>query len=259
MKAILMRNFGDPDQLYLGTYDQPQIGPNEALVKVKATALNRADTLQRKGKYPPPAGASPILGLEMAGEVVQIGSEVSRWQKGDRVCALLSGGGYAEYVAVHEALMLPLPVNWNWVEGAAIPEVYLTAFQALNWLAQLQAGERVLIHAGASGVGTAAIQLARAMGAEVGVTASGGKHALCLSLGASYAIDYRQEDFAPAVKKHYEGTGVDVVIDFVAAPYFQQNLEVLRLEGRMVMLAFLGGALAKEVNLAPILRKRLQI
>ncbi|MEM9824380.1 MAG: NAD(P)H-quinone oxidoreductase, partial [Bacteroidota bacterium] len=259
MKAVLLKDFGAPENMYIGDCPLPSIGSQEILVKVAATALNRADTLQRKGVYPPPAGASTILGLEMAGEVVEVGAEVSRWKLGDRVCALLSGGAYAEYVNVHEAMAIAIPDDWTFVEAAAIPEVYLTAFQALSWIAQLKGGERVLIHAGASGVGTAAIQLSKAMGAEAMVTASGGKHDICLNLGAVKAIDYQNEDFAEVVLDYTEGKGVDVVIDFVAAPYFQQNLKVLRMEGRMVMLSFLGGTKVDQVNLVSILRKRLQI
>lgn len=259
MKAVLLKAFGEAENMYIGESPTPSIATDEILVKIGATALNRADTLQRKGVYPPPPGASPIIGLEMAGEVVEVGEAVERWKVGDRVCALLSGGGYAEYVNVQEDLAIAIPDNWTFVEAAAIPEVFLTAFQALRWIAQLKEGERALIHAGASGVGTAAIQLANAMQAEVIVTASGGKHDICLELGAAKAIDYQKEDFAEAVDSFTNGEGVDVVIDFVAAPYFQQNLKVMRTEGRMVMLSFLGGTKVDMVNLVPILRKRLQI
>jgi putative PIG3 family NAD(P)H quinone oxidoreductase len=258
MKAILIKSPGGPEQLYVGEYETPQPGPTEILVRVVATAVNRADTLQRQGKYPVPAGSSPILGLEMAGEVVAIGSEVSRWQPGDQVCGLLGGGGHAEYAAIHQDLALPLPAGMDYVQAAAIPEVFLTAYQALIWLGALQPGERVLIHAGASGVGTAAIQIAREQGAEVFVTASAGKHALCLDLGASMAIDYRKQDFSQAVKAEAD-LGVDLILDVIAAPYFQANLDLLQTDGRLVMLALLGGVHPDRVNLAPILRKRLQI
>lgn len=259
MKAVLIKAFGSPDNLYIGEAEKPTIGDYEVLVKVGASALNRADTLQRKGMYPPPPGASSILGLEMAGTIVELGAKVTQWEVGDRICGLLSGGGYAEFVNIHEDLAIPIPEGWSFVEAAAIPEVYLTAFQALSWLAKVQKGERVLIHAGASGVGTAAIQLAKAMDAEVIVTASGGKHGICLELGAAKAIDYQKEDFATAVDEYTKGEGVDVVIDFVAAPYFENNLKVLGADGRMVMLAFLGGTKVSELNLVPILRKRLHI
>jgi putative PIG3 family NAD(P)H quinone oxidoreductase len=259
MKAIQVKASGGPEQLYLGEYETPAPAENEILVKVEATALNRADTLQRMGKYPPPEGDSPIMGLEMAGEVVAVGDAVIHWKVGDKVCGLLGGGGYAEYAVIPERLALPWPEGLDAVQAAAIPEVFLTAFQALRWLAQLHEGERVLIHAGASGVGTAAIQLAKVMGAHPVVTASAGKHALCTELGAELAIDYKAEDFAERLKAYTEGEGVNVVIDFIGAPYLQQNLEVMGLEGRMVLLAFLGGVKADHLNIAPVLRKRLQI
>ena len=259
MRAVLINTPGGPEQLYLGEVAPPQPGPADLLVRVAATAVNRADTLQRQGKYPVPPGESDILGLEIAGEVAAVGAEVSRWQVGDRVCGLLGGGGHAEYVCMHQDLALPLPGEMSYAEAAAIPEVFLTAFQALIWLGELQPGERVLIHAGASGVGTAAIQIAREKGAEVLVTASQPKHALCLDLGASVAIDYRNDDFAKAVRKATEEMGVDVILDFVAAPYFQANLDLLQTDGRLVMLALLGGTRPEAVNLGPILRKRLQV
>lgn len=259
MKAIQVKAFGGPEQLYIGRYEKPVPGPREILVKIEATALNRADTLQRMGKYPPPKGESEIMGLEMAGTVAACGQQVNHWKEGDKVCGLLGGGGYAEYATVAEGMALPWPTGFEAVQAAAVPEVFLTAFQALRWLAQLQEGERLLVHAGASGVGTAAIQLARAMGAEVLTTASAGKHQLCLTLGASLAVDYKTEDFADRVSDYTSGEGVDVIVDFIGGAYFQQNLQALAVEGRLVMLAFLGGAKPDAVNLRPILRKRLQI
>ncbi|MEQ8702443.1 MAG: NAD(P)H-quinone oxidoreductase [Phaeodactylibacter sp.] len=259
MKAIQIKAFGGPEELYLGDYETPTPADNEILVKVEATALNRADTLQRMGKYPPPEGDSPIMGLEMAGEVVEVGGQVIHWKVGDKVCGLLGGGGYAEYAVIPERLALPWPEGFDAVQAASVPEVFLTAFQALRWLAQLQEGERVLIHAGASGVGTAAIQLAKVMGAHPVVTASAGKHSLCKELGAELAIDYKTENFAERLKGYTKGKGVNVVIDFIGGPYLQQNLEVMGLEGRMVLLAFLGGVKVDSLNIAPVLRKRLQI
>ena len=226
MKAIRLKQFGSPENLYLGEFDTPKITENEVLVKVGATALNRADTLQRKGNYPPPKGASPILGLEMAGEVVQIGAKVTHWKVGNKVWGLLAGGGYAEYVAIHEAMAMPIPNGLSVEQAAGIPEVFLTAFQTINWLAKLQPNESILIHAGASGVGTAAIQLAKAMKAnQIIVTASAKKHQACLNLGANLAIDYQTQDFQEAVLQHTKG--VDVVIDFLAASYFKRYLNVL--------------------------------
>ena len=260
MKAILINQPGGADQLQLGEYETPAPQARELLVKVAATAVNRADILQREGKYPPPPGVSPILGLEMSGEVVEVGREVTRWSVGDSVFGLLPGGGYAEYAVIHEHMALPVPRGLPLTEATAIPEVFLTAYQALHWLGKLQAGERVLIHAGASGVGTAAIQLAKAMQAgDIIVTASATKHAACLQLGAHYAIDYQSHDFQQEVQAITDGEGVDLVLDFVAAPYFERNIGVLRTDGRMVMLALLGGTHIENFNLGNLLKKRLQI
>lgn len=259
MQAVQLKKPGGPEQLFIGDYPRPVPNENEILVRVEASALNRADTLQRMGKYPPPAGESEIMGLEIAGEVVALGSQAIQWKKGDKVCALLGGGGYAEYAVVPARLAMPWPEGFSATEAAAIPEVFLTAFQSLNWLAQAKPGENILIHAGASGVGTAAIQLAKAMGTTPFVTASAGKHSLCLELGAKTAIDYRSEDFAARIRELTGGSGANVIVDFIGGPYFQQNLDALAVEGRMVMLAFLGTPIAEGLNLAPILRKRLQI
>ena len=259
MKAILLHKFGDPEQLYLGEYKKPQLGAKDILVQVKATALNRADTLQRKGLYPPPKGESPIIGLEMSGVVVELGKDVTRWTLGDKVCGLLAGGGYAEYVKIHEELAMPIPDNLDFVEAAALPEVFLTAFQTIDWLANLQRGETILIHAGASGVGTAAIQLAKQKGATVIVTASKTKQDICKTLGADKAIDYKKEDFKIAVLDFTNGKGVDVVIDFIAAPYFHRNIDLLRADGRLILLAWMGGSKVDNVNLQQVLLKRLHI
>jgi len=259
MQAILLKSFGDPNQLYIGETTTPTPQANQILVKIHATALNRADTLQRRGLYPPPAGESDILGLEMAGEVVALGSQASKWKIGDRVCSLLGSGGYAENVCIHEDMALPIPAEFSYEEAAALPEVFLTAYQAIVYLGRLQKEERILVHAGASGVGTAAIQLGKAIGAEVIVTASAPKHDICLSLGASHAIDYKSENFAKAIKEYKNGEGVDLVIDFVGAPYFHDNLEVLRMDGRMVILAFLGGAKVDTLDIRQLQRKRLNI
>jgi putative PIG3 family NAD(P)H quinone oxidoreductase len=259
MRAILLEQPGGADQLYLGEAETPKPAPDEILIKVAATALNRADIMQREGKYPPPEGASPILGLEVSGEVAECGKSVSRWKEGDKVFGLLPGGGYAEYAIMHEAMAMAVPPNLSLAEAAAIPEVFLTAFQALRWLSGLKAGERVLIHAGGSGVGTAAIQLACEMSAsDIIITASAAKHATCLSLGATHAIDYKSKDFEEEVKKISSG-GVDVVIDFIAAPYFEKNINCLRKDGRLVLLALLGGVKVREFNLLKLLSKRLQI
>lgn len=258
MRAILHQS-ESADTLHIGEHPTPEPGSKDILIRVAATALNRADLMQRKGNYPPPAGASPILGLEVAGTVVEVGDEVRKWKVGDRVCGLLSGGGYAAYAVLHQDMALPVPEQMDWTVAGAIPETFLTAYQALCTIAQLQAGERVLLHAGASGVGTAAIQLARQAGAEVYVTASGPKHKLCLDLGASRAIDYQQEDFAKAIAKHTKRRGVDVIVDVIGAPYFRQNIDSLAPDGRMVLLAFMGGYNLPDASLIPILTKRLSI
>ncbi|WP_162427656.1 NAD(P)H-quinone oxidoreductase [Pontibacter pudoricolor] len=259
MKAILVKQPGGPEQLILGEYEQPLPGPYELLVKVHATALNRADTMQRQGKYPPPKGASPILGLEIAGIVEEAGFNCTKYQKGDKVFGLLPGGGYAEYAIINVEMAMPIPDNLSFEEAAAIPEVFLTAWQALTWLGKLQPGERVLIHAGASGVGTAAIQLARALKAEVLVTASEGKLQTCKELGAHKAINYKEVPFEDEVLAYTNNEGVDVIIDFIAGPYFNQNLDCLRLDGRLVILASLGGGKVDNVDLRKILSKRLQV
>ncbi len=258
MRAILHQS-GSADTLHLGEYPTPEPGSTEILIKVAATALNRADIMQRKGHYPPPAGASPILGLEMAGTVVKVGNEVRKWAIGDRVCGLLAGGGYAEYAVLHEDMALPVPASMEWTVAGAIPETFLTAYQALFTIADLREGEKVLLHAGASGVGTAAIQLAKLAGAEVLVTASGPKHSLCTELGASRAVDYQKEDFAKAVAEYTENQGVNVIVDVIGAPYFRQNIDSLAPDGRMVLLAFMGGYKITDVSLIPVLMKRLSI
>ena len=259
MKAIIVQESGSASQLVLSTWPTPRPARREILVKVAATALNRADILQRRGKYPPPEGASPILGLEMAGEITEIGSEVTRWKVGDRVCGLLAGGGYAEYAVIHEDMALGIPDNLTMEQAAALPEVFLTAYQGLYWLGKLKKGEKVLIHAGASGVGTAAIQLAGFTGSKIFVTASPSKHEGCLKLGADKAIDYRTENFEEIILAATQNKGVDVILDFIAAPYFQQNLNCLGIDGRLIILALMGGMKVKDAQLGAILRKRLSI
>ncbi len=259
MKAVVYDSPGEPDVLHIGEWNDPVLAENEILVKVAASALNRADTLQRHGKYPPPEGASPILGLEIAGTVAVCGSNVTKWKKGDRVFGLLPGGGYAEYAVIHEDMALSVPNKLSMEEAAAIPEVFLTAFQALRWHADLKKGENVLIHAGASGVGTAAIQLAREMRASVFVTASRQKHQICLDLGAKEAIDYNEGPFEKPVMEATDEKGVNVIIDFIAAPYLQQNINCLCTDGRLVLLATLGGVKVDQLNMGSILFKRLSI
>ncbi len=259
MQAIVMDGFGPPEVLKLGIWEKPQPKTKQILVKVEAAGINRADILQRTGKYPPPKGASPILGLEVGGRVEAVGTLTSRWKEGDRVFGLLSGGGYAEYAVMDEDLAMQVPTSFSMIEAASIPEVFLTAYQALVWHAKLQAGEYVLVHAGASGVGTAAIQLAREIGVHVLVTASASKHATCLQLGAEKAIDYRSEAFDKVVMEYTGGRGVDTVIDFIAGPYYKQNISCLAVDGRLVLLATMGGGKVADVDLRELLAKRLTI
>lgn len=259
MKAISVTQFGGPEVLKISNWPDPEPQPDEILVKIQATALNRADTMQRKGMYPPPPGESTILGLEMAGQVVTLGAHVDKWKIGDRVSGLLASGGYAEYVCIHQDMAIPIPSDWSFEEAAAVPEVFLTAFQALIWLAKIQPQEKIMIHAGASGVGTAAIQLARLKQASSLVTASAAKHQTCLDLGAEYAIEYKTQDFEQEVLSLTGQQGVDVILDFIGAPYFQKNLNILKPDGRLIQLAFMGGVKVPEVSIVPILRKRLQI
>lgn len=260
MKAILMKEFGGTDVLYLGEHPDPVVGEGELLVRVRATALNRADLLQRRGLYPPPEGTPNILGLEMAGDVVEVGPDVTGWSQGDRVCALLPGGGYAEYVSIPAEMAMRLPDSFGYEEGAAIPEVFLTAYSNLFWLGNLKPGQMVLTHAGASGVGTAAIQLIRESGANTLVTAgSQEKIDFCKELGALAGWNYREGSFAPWVKEQTDGKGVNLILDFVGAPYFADNVRSLAVDGRLIVIGTMGGSKVDGVNLADILSRRLQI
>lgn len=260
MKAILVKQPGGAEQLELGEYPLPQYHSDELLVRVKATALNRADILQREGKYPPPRGASPILGLEISGIVEEVGANCSAWHRGDRVCALLPGGGYAQYVSIPAKMAIPIPGNLSFEEAAAIPEAFLTAFQALYWLGGLQGGQQVLIHAGASGVGTAAIQLVKQAGSVALVTAgSARKLDFCLQLGAKVAINYRDGEFAAHILEATRNQGVNIILDCVGGAYWEQNIQSLAVDGRLVLLATMGGGTVSQVSLTTIIRKRLQI
>lgn len=256
MKAVMVEEPGGPEKLSIGSVRRPVPRDDELLVRVHATALNRADLMQREGKYPPPEGASPILGLEVAGTVEAAGRACPTWNVGDRVCGLLVGGGYAEYAVIHRDLAIPILPTLSFLEAAAIPEVFLTAFQALHWYGEISSAKRVLIHAGGSGVGTAAIQLAREADATVFVTASEAKHDVCLELGAKAAIDYRTEDFAARIEELTGGEGVDVIVDVIGAPYFTQNAASLAIDGRWVLLATLGGSRVERVDLRDLFRKR---
>lgn len=260
MKAMLMSGLGGIEFLHIGEHPDPGMKEDELLVRIKATALNRADLLQRRGKHPPPKGVPDILGLEMAGEVVDAGAACRGWAPGDRVCALLPGGGYAELVAVPAGLAMRIPENLTFEEAAAIPEVFLTAYQNLFNVARLAPGETVLFNAGGSGVGTAAVQLIREAGAISLVTAgSKEKIDLCLALGARAGWNYKEGAFAPWVAEWTGGRGVDIILDFVGAPYFEQNLQSMATDGRMVVIGTLGGAEVEKFSLRALMSKRLQI
>ncbi|HRQ36427.1 MAG TPA: NAD(P)H-quinone oxidoreductase [Chloroflexota bacterium] len=234
-------------------------GPDEVLVDVRATAVNRADLLQARGGYPPPPGASHILGLEMAGVVNAIGEDVEGWQPGDRVCALLPGGGYAEQVAVPAGMLLRLPDEWSFEQGTAVPEVWYTAYVNLFLEGDLKPGETVLIHAGASGVGTAAIQLARITDATAFVTAGrADKLAACRDLGAALAINYKEQDFLEMVLAATDGQGVDLILDPVGGAYLERNIKALRPFGRLVNIGLLSGGRG-ELDMGLVLRNRLCI
>ncbi len=260
MKAIVVAQPGGPEQLVIQEVPDPTPCPEDILVRVTAAGVNRADILQRQGKYPPPPGAPPYLGLEVAGVVETVGAQCNRWNVGDRVCSILAGGGYAEKVTIHCDLAMPVPPNLSDEEAAAIPEVFLTAYQTLVWIGRLQRGEYVLVHAGASGVGTAAIQIARVMGAYPMVTAgSSEKVAFCQTLGAIGGVNYREEAFPPRIMTLTNGHGADVILDPVGAPYVMPNLEALAFDGRIVLIATMGGTKVPEFNLRALFKKRAQM
>lgn len=260
MKAIVVQPETENKMLKWQEMASPAYGEDEVLVDIHATALNRADLMQRAGKYPPPPGASSILGLEMAGTIAAVGANVTHWQVGQRVCALLSGGGYAEQVNVHQDLLMPIPDAWSYEQAAAIPEVFLTAYVNLFMEAKLQAGETVLIHGGASGVGTAAIQMAREAGCEVFATAgTSEKIARCQELGATLAINYKEADFVEAVQT-YKGNRnvVDVILDMVGADYFDKNVRLLNLKGRLVFISTLSGS-GTHLDIRQLMGRRLRL
>jgi len=260
MKAILPSRFGGPEVLRLGEHPDPVPGRKDLLVRVRAAALNRADLLQRRGKYPPPDGVTRILGLEIAGEVLDVGPEALGWSRGDRVCAILPGGGYAERAAVPAEMAIPIPPIFSFEEAAALPEGFLTAYWNLVFLAGLAPGETVLVHAGGSGVGTAAIQLIRELGGRSLVTAgSAEKIARCRELGAEAGWDRRRGPFCEWVDSRTGGAGVDVVMDVVGAPYFEQNLRVLATGGRLLVIGMMGGGRPEGIDLARVLMRRLSI
>ena len=259
MLAVAIAAPGGPEQLVMTRRPLPEPGPGEVLIQVATAGVNRPDCLQRQGNYPPPPGASDLPGLEVAGTIVALGSGVESWRVGDPVCALLTGGGYAEYCTAPAPQCLPIPAGLSLQQAAALPETLFTVWSNVFDRARLQAGETLLVHGGTSGIGTTAIQLARALGARVITTVgSAGKVQPCLDLGAERVVCYRDEDFVQAAKAFTDNRGVDVILDMVGGDYIQRNLSALAVEGRLVFIAFLRGAKA-ELNLAPVLLKRLTI
>ncbi|BBH00835.1 oxidoreductase, zinc-binding dehydrogenase family protein [Prunus dulcis] len=257
--AVVITTPGGPEVLKLQEVADPELKEDEVLIKVAATALNRADTLQRKGAYPPPPGSSPYLGLECSGTIEAVGEHVSRWQVGDRVCALLSGGGYAEKVAVPAGQVFPVPPGISLKDAASFPEVACTVWSTVFMMSRLSAGETFLVHGGSSGIGTFAIQIAKYQGVRVFVTAgSEEKLAVCKELGADVCINYKTEDFVARVKEETGGKGVDVILDSIGASYFRRNLDSLNFDGRLFVIGMLGGAVT-EIDLRVVLSRRLTI
>ena len=245
MTAIAISSPGGPEVLTPQTRPLPQPGPGEILVKVAAAGVNRPDISQRMGRYPPPPGASDLPGLEIAGEVVALGEGATAWKLGDKICALVHGGGYAEYCKVHESHALPVPKGLSMVEAAALPETCFTVWVNTFEMAGLKAGEWLLVHGGSSGIGTTAIMLAKAFGAKVIATAgSDEKCEACVKLGADAAINYKTTDFVPAVMEITGGHGADVILDMVGGPYVERNHQCAAMDGRVAQIAFMQGAKA---------------
>ncbi len=260
MKAIVVDRSVIPEQLKIKSIPIPRPGSSQLLIAVKAAGVNRADLLQRKGLYPPPPGESDLLGLEIAGRVAKTGTGCDSWKAGDSVFGLIGGGGYAEFALLHQNMAMKIPGNLSFEEAAAIPEAFLTAFQSLHWSGSLVQDQWVLIHAGASGVGTAAIQLARIAGANVIVTAGSDKKiAACLQLGAHRGIIYKKEEFLPAVMALTREKGVNLILDFAGKSFWQQNLEALATDGKIVFLATLGGSIINQFDIRQVMRKRLTL
>jgi NADPH:quinone reductase len=251
---------GEPEVLRLATGPVPQPKADEVLIHVLAAGVNRPDVLQRKGAYPPPHNASPVLGLEVAGEVVMVGPAVTGIRPGDRISALTNGGGYAEYCPAPAPQCLPWPTGYDALRAAALPETYFTVWANLFQQGRLEPGEIVLVHGGTSGIGVTAIQLAREFGCRVYATAgSAEKCAACLKLGAEAAINYREADFADRVQELSGGQGVDVVLDIVGAPYTLRNLNCLRLDGRLIQVAVMHGAKVDGLDLRQVMMRRLSL
>jgi NADPH2:quinone reductase len=260
MTHITYAEPGAPDVLRPATAPVPRPAADEVLIRVHAAGVNRPDVAQRQGSYPPPPGASPILGLEVSGEVVAAGPDAAPWRVGDTVCALTNGGGYADYAVAPAAQCLPWPAGYDALRAGALPENYFTVWANLFGHGRLTAGETVLIHGGSSGIGLTAIQLAAAFGATAYATAgSADKCAACERFGAAAAINYRAEDFAAVIKSLTGGRGVDVVLDMVGGDYIGRNLRSLATDGRLVFIAFLQGSKVEAFDFMPVMRRRLTI
>ncbi|MFG1658077.1 NAD(P)H-quinone oxidoreductase [Micromonospora chersina] len=258
MHAITIPKPGGPEALVWAAVPDPEPGPGEVVVEVRASAVNRADLLQRQGQYPPPPGAPAYPGLECSGVVAALGPGVTGWAVGDEVCALLAGGGYAERVAVPAGQLLPVPAGVDPVDAAALPEVACTVFSNVVQLARLAEGETLLVHGGGSGIGTFAIQLGVALGATVVVTARAAKHERLRELGAAHTIDYREQDFVEEVRRVTDGRGADVILDIMGAAYLPRNVAALATGGRLVVIGMQGGRKG-ELDLGMLLAKRASV
>lgn len=256
MRAVIVEEPGGPEALTVGEAPDPEPGPGRVVLDVAASAVNRADLLQRQGRYPPPPGASEILGLECSGRVSSVGEGVTGWSPGEEACALLSGGGYAAKVSVPAGQLMPVPDGVDLVTAAALPEVACTVWSNVFMLGHLRAGETLLVHGGAGGIGTFAVQLAHALGCTVAATAgSPEKLAVCRSLGADVVVNYREDDFVERVREATDGRGADVVLDNMGAKYLGRNVDVLASEGRLVVIGMQGGTRG-ELDLGALMRKR---
>ena len=258
MQQVIITEVGGPEKLAYETVAIPTTKADEVLVKVHAFGINRPDILQRQGLYPMPKGVTPVPGLEVAGIVESVGSDVTKFKVGDKVCGLTNGGGYAEYCVVPESQTLTIPEGVSFVQAAAIPETFFTVWANVFQMGQAQAGETVLVHGGTSGIGTTALMLCKSLGIKTFATAGSDDKVQAIA-HLTIGINYKTQDFEQVIKEKTDNAGVDIILDMVGAPYLERNLNLLRRDGRLVYIAFLGGAKAKEVNLGQIMMKRLTI